>query len=294
MTSWRLLRELIFWHAAENPVFLRETMRAPLWYGYYQHGLRLIFALAVLSAAACYAATSLLLRFENVLLLLAPWIALWPIIVGLALAPVVVQERAQQTWDALRATPLSLETILLGKAAAALWWIRAPLHGMIGLLIVVAVGLGLVSLVVTPLGSDPHVVPAFFLCGAPLLIPLLTAALFVLDRAQHFALTAAAVLGAGASSRTVRGALAAGSGVALAVWFADVAAALGLIVLAPGPVELHGAGDLLAVLLLGPVAAFLAEFTLAETVALVAVVLALREIGVRLLWRWALRAAGQE
>ncbi len=293
MTSWNLLRNLIFWQAAENPVFLRETGRAPLWYGYYRHGARAAFALLVVLAASCYATSSLVLDFENVLLLLAPWIGLWPVVVGLALAPVVVQERTQQTWDALRTTPLSLETILLGKAAAALWWIRAPVHGMIGLLIVVAVGMGLVGLVVTPLGSDPNVVPAFFVCGAPLLIPALIAALFVIDRAQHFALTAAAVLGAGASSHTVRQALAAGSGVALAVWFADVAAALLLIVLAPGPVGLHGAGDLLAVLLLGPVAAFLAEFSLTETVALVAVILALREVAIRVLWRWTLHGAQQ-
>ncbi|MBI5957705.1 MAG: hypothetical protein HY866_03150 [Chloroflexi bacterium] len=242
----------------------------------------------------CYLSTILVFYVHNLLVLLVPVLAFWFLLLGLTLAPVVVEERERQTWDVLRTTPLTTEAILLGKASGALWWMSDLVHLMIGLLILISMGIGLISLVITPTTTAgyPTGIPDQLLCAATVIVPPVAALFFIMDRAQQFCLAAAASLAASASSRSVRAALASACGAAMVVWIVDVALALlAVVLLQPERFIFASKGDWLALLTLGPMVSYLASFSLLKTTVCLLATLLLREFAVRALWRWTMHAA---
>lgn len=294
MTSWQLLRHLTaFWNALDNPVFLRETEHPPIWHGAYARLSRMTGLSLVFGGMLCYGGMLLVLYLHNLLILMLPLLFAWTILVGLTLAPVIVAEREKGTWVVLRTTPLSMESIVLGKASGALWWMSDLLHLMVALLLLAAMGIGLLSLVITPTDTSgtPSGVPGELLCAATLLVPLGTAVVFVMDRAQQFVLTALAALAASATSHNGRSAMAAASMATLITWWADVGLAVALLALYPDRMSVIGTGQLLSLAALGPLVGYLAAFSIEKTILLLLGTLLLRELAVRAMWRWTLYAA---
>lgn len=296
MSSWLLLQRLLgFWQVADNPIFQHATRRPPVWYAAYQRLIHTTGLLLALGGMLCYSITLLIFVFNNVLILFVPVLLAWTLIVGVTLGPVIAGERQNGTWSILRATPLALDTLLTGKASAALWWLRDAIRVLIGILWLVAIGIGLVSLAVNTVGSQSarDTVPAELMCVLAVALPVLTTLLYVGDRAQHFALTAAGTLAVSASARTARTAVVGGSAAAFALWLADAGIAAAVIALRPGP--LNASWDhWLALLTLGPVAGYLAALPVGQALACVGVTLLLREGLFRALWRWTLRRAVSE
>lgn len=294
MSSWKLLTNLIvFWNAVENPVFLRTTRYPPVWYAVYA---RLVNASGFMLAAgglSCYLATLIAFYLNSLLVLLIPVMLLWTLLVGMTLAPVIVGEREHRTWETLLATPLPVETIVLGKASGALWWLRDAIRIMMGLLVLSAGAIGLVGLILTPAGSgaDPDALPSSVLCAATLVVPLAAAGLFVVDRAQYFVLTVVAALAASTTANTNRAALSAASTAAFAVWLVDAGLSAGALVLLPGDAIARTSGDTLALATLGPFVGFMAELSLGRLALFAGGTLLIREVLVRVLWRWTLHRA---
>jgi hypothetical protein len=227
---------------------------------------------------------------NNILVLLTPLWLLWTLVVGLTLAPVVVEERERKTWETLRMTPFDTETIVLGKAGGALWWLRDIIHLMSGMLLLVAVGIGLVSLMIAPglIGDTQHDVVGGALCLLALVLPAVGAAVFVFDRAQQFVLIAVAALAAGSSTATVRMAMAWSSVATLLIWLADTA--LGLTVLALNArLASSGVTDLLLIATLGPMVGYLSTLSVFHVALSIGGTLLLREVAVRILWWLTLR-----
>lgn len=281
-----LQRVIVFWDAAENPIFLRMTSHPPVWRGMAAWAARSTGLILLLGGMGCYVGTALAFYASSVLVLLIPLLAWWALLLGLTLGPVIVQEREAFTWEILLTTPLDLERILVGKAGGALWWLRDVIRVITGIVLLFALGIGLVSLVLVPFSFEGSDFPGQVLCAFSVLLPLIGALAFIADRAQHFVLMALAALAAGALAPTLRAALVAGTVAALGAWLADVA--LGVVA-----ITLFGAGGVDAVLLatLGPAAAYLIEFAPGPLVVAILATLLLREIAVRALWRIVLRTA---
>jgi hypothetical protein len=295
MMSWELLRNLIvFWRAIDNPLFVRETNHPPMWFPYYARLSRATGLALMLGGMLCYLGTILVLFLNNLLILVIPVLMFWTVLTSITLAPVVVGERERGTWDTLRTTPLDIETILLGKAGGALWWQRDMLRAMIGLLVLFAVGVGLLSLILVPTSDDTAHLPEMLLCGAAILMPALIALVFIFDRAQHFVLTAICVLGISASARSGRVALASAVVVSLLLWLVDVGIAGLLLAVQPGRATLTAETDWLVLAGLGPVVGYLSALPLGKMAVYVAGTLIVRELLVRAAWAWARHLAQGE
>jgi hypothetical protein len=294
MTSWTLFRYLTsFWRLIDNPIFMRETERAPLWHTIYARLSKATGVSLMFGGLFCYLSTLLVFYVNNLLILLLPVLLLWTFLIGLTLAPVIVGERERQTWDILRTAPLPNEMMVLGKASGALWWMSDLIHVMMGLLVLIAIGIGLISLILTPTtpAGYPTGVPSGLLCGATLIVPPLMALLFILDRGQQFVLIVVSSLTASATARSVRTALASALGAVLVVWLIDFGVALVVVAVLPDRVSATGLSDLLALLTLGPLVGYLAAFSLGKAVVLLLLTLVGREFMVRRLWRWTMHAA---
>jgi hypothetical protein len=295
MNSLELLRQLtVFWNAIENPLFVRETNHPPVWYRVYTRLARATGLSLVLGGLMCYLSIVLVFLLNNVLILVIPMLMFWMVLTSLTLAPVVVGERERHTWETLRTTPLNIESILLGKAGGALWWQRDVLRFMIGLLLLFAVGLGLVSLILVPTLGDPEGVSSTLLCGSALVIPFFISLAFVADRAQQFALTVTGVLAISASVRSRRNALAEAVVVSLLLWLVDIGVAGVLLAIQPNRATLTAETNWTVLATLGPVAEYLSELPLGKVALYVAGTLVVREILVHILWRWTVYNAQEE
>lgn len=295
MSSWQLLRAVLgFWHASQNPVFWRTIQCPPVWYRAYQRLKETTGLLLALGGTGCYCLTLTVFLFNNLLILIAPLLLIWTLLVGVTLGPVIVLERTQGTWTLLRLTPLDIHTLLLGKASGALWWLRDVVRVMIGLLWLVALGVGLVSLILTPTANEViGDFDAVWLCMSAFAVPAMCITIYVLDRAQQFALMVTAALSVSASARTVRMGLTGASAGTLGVWMLEVSIAAGLVALHPAHVSIGG-GDWLALAILGPVVGYMALLPLAQATLLIVGTLLAREAVIRVLWRWMVRQATEE
>jgi hypothetical protein len=293
MNSLKLLRQLmIFWHAVENPLFVRETNHAPVWYRVYKRLAQATGVSLVVGGLVCYLSIVLVFLLNNILILFIPVLMFWMVLTSLTLAPIVVGERERQTWETLRTTPLDTETILIGKAGGALWWQRDVLRAMIALLLVFAAGIGLLSLILVPTSEQYAHFSDLLLCGSALVIPMIVAAAFVADRAQQFALMVAGVLATSASAHSNRVALASAIVVSFLLWLVDIGVAGLLLAVQPGRTSLTVETNWTVLATLGPVADYLVEQLPLERMALyVAATLLIREAMVRLLWGWTIRRA---
>jgi len=293
MSSWKLfVHALAFWDAFENPVFLRDINRQPIWYGLARRfaafpglTLGLVGALSL-----AWALISLYLGTLWVWLLLA--LLLLAFITSAALGPIVVEERTKRRWDVLLATPVGVESVLLGKVGGALWWIRYLIIGMGALLALLAAGIGFTSLVLIPTGlTTLEDLPVFLLCGAALTLPIASAIVFVIDRIQQYLLMVVAALTASASATSMRAAFATSAAAVLFVWVAEFTLAGILLALQVGATKLSDITYMLALAVLGPMVGYIIDMDLLHAVLYAAGTLLLREILIDTLWRWSLRKA---
>lgn len=270
----------------ENPVFLRETQRPPIWHMFYARLSQAAGLALMLGGLGCYLITLLVFFLENLLILLVPMLAFWLILTGLTLAPLVVSERERYTWQTLRTTPMDITTILLGKVGGALWWERDMIRIMAGVLLLFAAGIGLVSLVLVPTNETGELaVPNSLICIFAMILPALMALVFIVDRAQHFALVAVSMLAASASTRSTRAALAGTITTAFILWVGDVGVAGLVLALQPGRTTVTVDTDWLALTTLGPVAGYMSELPLGPMFLYVGVTLVVRELLFRGLWQ---------
>lgn len=296
MSSWDLLRHLFgFWRMTDNPIVRQAMRHPPVWHGAYAWLARATGALLVAGGAACYGVTLALVLLNNLLVLLLPLLAAWAMILGLTLGPVVAGERQRGTWVLLRVTPLALAQVMLSRAGGALWWLRDLIRALTGGMLLTAIGIGMVTLSLTPTGGDNLVrssLPGSLLCAGVFVAPVMGAVIYALERAQHFALMVAGALAVSASTRTVRGSLTGATAVTLSIWLLDVALAGGVIVVQPGYKTL-AAGEWLALVTLGPLVGYLTALPLARALLLAGITLLLREVAIRVLWRVALYRAAE-
>ncbi len=305
MTSWQLLAHLVpFWESnAETPVFRREAALPPVWQQAPVSWVRalalilavcgLVFMLAVVRrsqpiASLCVAAGLSLIA------LLAPSLLVWALPLGVTLAPVVVGERERGTWDMLRATPLPVETILLGKARGAMWRLRYGFTALRGVLLAVSVIAGFISLGLLEHTTWLHGadLPGGLICGGAVVVIAVGALLFLIDRAQQFVLMAVSALAVSASVESGRLALPGAIAAALVTWLADTGLGILLLALMPRASALALQTRLAALVMLGPTANVLADLPLPQAALGVAMTLIGREIAVRLVWRWTVHTAG--
>ncbi len=293
LSSWKLfVHSLAFWDAFENPVFLRDINRQPVWYGLARRiaafpGLTLGLVGAL---SFGWAVVSLYLGTLWVWLLLA--LLLLVVMTSAALGPIVVEERAKGRWDVLLATPSGVESVLLGKVGGALWWIRYLIIVMAALLALLAAGVGFVSLVLIPTSlTRLDQLPIFFLCGAALVLPIASGIAFVIDRTQQYLLMVVAATTASASSTSMRAAFASSTAAVLLVWIAEFVLAAALLALQVGATRLSDVTHMLAVAVLGPMVGYIVDMDLGHAVLYTAGTLLLREIAIDTLWRWSLRKA---
>jgi len=293
MSSWKLfVHALVFWDAFENPVFLRDINRQPIWYGLARRFAAFpALTLGLVGALSLgWAVMSLYLGTLWIWLLLA--LLLLVAMTSAALGPTVVEERAKGRWEVLLATPDGVESVLLGKVGGALWWIRYLIIALGALLALLAAGIGFVSLVLIPTGlTTLEDLPIFFLCGAAVTLPVASAILFVIDRTQQYLLMVVAATTASASSGSMRAAFATSAAAVLLVWVAEFTLAGILLALQAGATRLSDATYMLALAVLGPMVGYIIDMDLAHAVLYTVGTLALREILIDTLWRWSLRRA---
>lgn len=297
MSSWQLLRHLTaFWSAIDNPIFWRETFRPPIWQAIVTRIARATGLSLMLGGLVCYLNTLLVFYLNNLLILLVPLLLLWMWLLGMTLGPVVVQERQNHTWETLLTTPLSTETILLGKAGGAMWWLRHLMRLMSGVLMLMALGVGVSSLVLVPSswGTNSYSqLPTGLFCGLTTILPLVSAILFVLDRMQQFVLTALAALAASVSSTTVRGSMTWASVAAMVVWLLDILAAALLMAVQPDFGVRNAGSNMLMISTLGPMIGYLTKLPIVPMVLCMLGTMLIRELAVRRLWIWTVQRARQ-
>lgn len=292
MFSWKLFRRLTnYWAAIENPLFAREIQRAPLWQRYAARAAQSSGLVVALLGLLCYLSMLVAFYAETLLVLFVPLVVAWVLLLSLTMAPVVVREREQRTWHTLRTTPLEIDSIILGKAAGALWWLRHLLRGLMGLALLGAIGVGIGSLIFVSFEAEAlSGLPVSLICGLTVVLPLVSSTLFLVDRAQQMLLAALCALAVSARSQTIRLAAPLAVVVALLITFLD--AGIGLLVLtqleqltAP-PLEIG-----LLLLLFGPAVIYLAELPIWIALGAAVLTLLAREGLIWLGWRLTLQAA---
>ena len=294
MFSWKLFRRLTnYWAAIDNPVFTREMQRVPLWQRFASRMAQSSGLLVVLTGVLCYLSTVIAYYAQSLLVLFVPLIILWTLLLSLTMAPVVVREREEQTWQTLCTTPMEIDSIVLGKAAGALWWLRHLMRALIGLTLIGAIAVGIGSLVFVSFEDEMlSTLPVPLICGLTVALPMVSSTLFLVDRAQQMMLAALCGLAISAQSRTVR--LAAPLAVTIALLVTALDMAVGLLVLTQLEqitTPLHELGLLL--LLFGPAVVYLAELPFWVAVGVALLTLLAREGAIWLGWQWTLRAARQ-
>lgn len=294
MFSWKLFRRLTnYWAAIDNPVFNREIQREPLWQRFAARAAQSSGLMVLLTGVLCYLSMIVSYYAETVLVLFVPLVVAWILLLSLTMAPVVVREREEQTWQTLRTTPLEIDSILLGKAAGALWWLRHVMRALMGLTLVGAIGVGIGSLIFVSFEDEAlSTLPIPLICGLTIVLPMLSSALFLADRGQQMIIAALCALAVSAQSRTVR--LAAPLAVVTALLATALDAAIALFVLTQLEqltIPLHEIGLLL--LLFGPAVIYLAELPFWIALGAALLTLLAREGLIWLAWRWTLRAARQ-
>jgi hypothetical protein len=306
MQSWQLFKHLIPFRESEvefTPVFLRERQRSFRWWTVTlpPRAVRISLPAAVL-VVVVYVLALVMVPMSLVTycltglvvwpLIALPSLGLWALPLGLTLAPVVVRERIAGTWHTLRLTPLDTETILLSKARAALVRIKPWLIIFRAVLIGVSLVAAMVSLnLIEYITHSYPSLPVLNACGVGTLVMVITALVFLIDRAQQFVLMAVAALAVSASSGSERLTLPGANAAALLVWMADLGVSIVVFSLHPGGVAISLRGSLPLLVMLGPVAGYAGYLPPGWAVLSVIMTLIIRELAVRLLWRWTVNAA---
>jgi len=289
MSSWTLLRNaLLGWFVIlDNPIYWREidhhTSRGNLarWLSYLQN---LSLPLAGLSCVVI-GMTGVYYPFMLLLTLLVI-LGMWYAIICLLFAPVVAEERYQQTWELLIATSLPTETILLGKIQSICSRLRFSIIALGVVLLLAALALGLAYRDIMPFYANPVTQ-----CGTSLATMSVIGGLFLADRWQHY--VGMVVMAVASSARALssrQAALNALVGV-FGMWLVEILGTL-LVIILWLPAEKIGQ-TLLIITVLGPAAAYLDTLPSLPALLLIVLTLLLREAVVRSLWARATRTARQ-
>jgi len=287
MNSWRLFTSgIVFWDTDENPIFLREADHEPAWYKAAKRVKR-IPPLAVVSGPF-FVWFILILIFENALVFLLLPRFLLVAATSLTLAPIVVGERVKSSWETLLVAPFSPLEVLLSKTGGALWWLRHAFLAISALLFLVALGVGFISLALTPTRL-PWVdeVPVYVLCLGVIVLPIVWSVAFVIDRTQQFLLVISASVAVSSSAPSLRTAFFSALPASLIAWSLEVMLAGTLLTLRSGRTPIVGETNVLSLITLGPVVNFIVQFDLLETIVWTCLTFLGREIAIRCLWRWA-------
>jgi hypothetical protein len=296
MSSWTLLRHLFLFRQQyhHNPVFRREMRRQ---FHFFRATLPELGSLALISLSVLLLLLAFLLgmppsfgMYMPICIPLGLCFLAYPLVVliaALSLAPLIVRERVQHTWETLRGTPLPVETIVLGKAHAT---ISKLYDQTIRLLIGFTLGTGSLLtagvLLLQHSGASLSDNSTNVNCGLTLLL-LASGILFFAERAQQAALFSAAALAVSASARSTRSGLAGTLASTVLLWTAD----LMIVELLVRALPRHGETLPVAVLWFGSTVAYGMLNSLSQMYLCIALTFAVREIAVRVLWWWAVRAA---
>lgn len=293
MNSWRLfVSGILFWDAYENPIFLREADHEPAWYKTAQRVWRVRPLAPAIVTGTFLLWFAVILFFENLLYFLLLPRFLLVVATGLALAPIVADERVKRSWETLMAAPLSPVELLLGKVGGALWWLRGLFRGISALLFMVSLGVAFISLALIPTRLPwADEVPIFVLCFGVAILPIVGFTAFVIDRIQQFLLVISAVVAVSASAPSLRAAFFSAIPAGLIVWLSEVILAGTLLAVQGGRTTIFAETNLLTLITLGPVVNFIMEFELAEMLLWTGCTFLGREIAIYGLWRWAERQA---
>ncbi|HEX3053078.1 MAG TPA: hypothetical protein VHP83_20635 [Aggregatilineaceae bacterium] len=289
MSSWTLLRNaLLGWFVIlDNPIYWHEIdhhiSRGNLarWLSYLQN---LSLPLAGLSCFV-FGMAGVYYPFMLLLTLLVILIA-WYGIICLLFAPIVAEERYQQTWELLIATALPIETILLGKIQSICSQLRFSIIALGVVLLLAALALGLVYRDIMPFYANPVTQ-----CGMSLVTMSVIGGLFLADRWQHYVgMVVMAVASSAGALSSRQAALNALVGV-FGMWLVEILGTL-LVIILWLPAEKIGQ-TLLVITALGPAAAYLDTMPILPALLLIVLTLLLREAVVRSLWARANRMARQ-
>jgi len=293
VSSWHLLRTLLF-TPAHHTVYQREKNYPPLW-NHVPDLMRnilsvpliifpILYVAAFLYAPGTYMSACVCLPL---LFLLLPSLFPWSVPLSIALAPTIAREREQGTWETLRISPIRTETLVLEKAAGALWRIRYMLRRLAIILIFTAVGLGVLS-ALTIYRQFPILNPA-----AVFMLSIISGMIiFLIDRAQQFALMIAAALAGSSLSTSVRSAISSALLAALGMWLLDVCSAtLILTFLGKAPIYPALSARYLMLFTFGSAGAYLLDLHPLWAGLLISLTFLVRELLLRVLWYLTLRAA---
>ncbi len=304
MTTWQLLYRFFPDNAAlkRSPIFARETKQTPVWGPLTQLAARLpvplivgIFlfyfladfpTLLLVRGMVFFVALRVCLMMPSMLYLVLP--------LALTLAPTVVREREQHTWETLRDTPLSTGDIIQEKTAGALWWMRIHLNDTIGTTILAGVVVAVIGLAIGMggMGLEIHTTTDYILL---ILVVLLLAvggtAAYLLDRAQQLVLMILIVLAVSASRRSLRDALPLAVATVSGIWMVDVGIGWLVLLLQSGPltypIEIH----VIILVLFSPIIVYLIELPLGMMIVVSLLTLIVRETMIRLMWQWTVEQA---
>lgn len=290
MYTWKLLvHVLLGWSIYENTVFVRDSSHDPIWYGVLR---RIVAFRNTLMMASILVWIILVLFFGNLLIFFIPPLIFFMLVTALTLAPIVVEERAKLSWEALLTIPYDMETILLGKTSGALWHIRYLIYAMGALLFCISAGVGFISLTLIPVeATRTGARYEIALCGLLLIVPVMGSILFIVDRVQQYLLMVTAALASSTSTPSVRSALSMAPAAVLLIWFAEIAGTEVLLTLARGGIPELSAAHFLSIATLGPVVSYIVEMDLGNAILCIFGTLLVREMLMGLLWHWALRQA---
>jgi len=299
MSSWQFFAHLIpFWAGGPvTPVFVREAAAPPLWArasAWVERAGSLPLALgALLILAALWTPWSLVAALLTLIVVLAPSLLAWSVPLALTLGPLIVRERERGTWEMLRITPLPTDALVLSKLRGAMWRLRLPVAVLRALWLLATPVIGALTLVAVRdlSGGWRGAWPFGALCGISLALLALMIAIFWVDRMQQFTLMAAAALSTSATARSSRLAVPGANALALLAWLLDSLLGLALINILPQTHVVSFATQAAAVIALGPAAGYLAALPLGAALGAAGITLLLRELAIRAVWQWTLRAA---
>lgn len=315
MGSWTLLRTFIAWETlptTQSPIFKRESDQSPLWQSRRLSFPRVPALLLITASVALVLAVQLIdvplvsrcanagLMVIGPPLLLLPSLVLWVVPLGVVFAPIIVRERHSGNWEILRATPFSVEELLLNKAGGALWRLRRLLVSLGGLqaqiLAAVLLSLGLIQFL-DALNNLPEerfgAIDRSVLCIGGVVLLGVIAGLFLLDRLQQLIVMIVAALALSTSSGSTQMALTRAVAATFLTWVVDVAVAVLALILQPAGQVQDFVYSTAAIVMLGPIAGYVIELPLVDVALLILATFTVREIAVRGLWRIAVRGASK-
>lgn len=310
MFSWQIYRHLnIFNHHAieQHPVYRRESGRVFDWTRYTESVVRVL-----IPAAGIFAVLYLLLSWLDsplvdilhvvlywaiLMLALVPSLAPWALPIGVLIGPSVAEEHERRTWAILRVIPSGIAPLLLAKMRAGLWPLRHPLHVLRHLWLVMAliVAFGLLQASRNAWGSTlplhlPVCAPWEWTTIASVLLLAAGVIAFFADRVQQVILMVLAALAVSTTARSSQWALVGAVVAAFLAWALETASAVVLVRLLPGTNALR-ALNIAGLMVLGPFGGFAIDLPLASVLTGMTLMLAGREIAIRVLWCYTLRAA---